>query len=60
MSKRSARTSPVASVAGQFRAGAGVIGYVWGHPANSGRRGRALLRASEAAAPVRRAGELVR
>ena len=45
MSKRSARTSPLASVTGQFRTGAGVIGYVWGHPANSGRRGRALLRA---------------
>lgn len=39
------RSSPLASVTGQFRAGAGVIGYVWGHPANSGRRGRALLRA---------------
>lgn len=45
MSKRSVRTSPLASVTGQFTAGAGVIGYVWGHPANSGRRGRALLRA---------------
>jgi FkbM family methyltransferase len=45
MSKRSGQASPLASVAGQFAAGAGVIRYVWGHPANSGHRGRALLRA---------------
>jgi FkbM family methyltransferase len=45
MSKPFGRTSPLAVVTGQFAAGAGVIGYVWRHPANSGRRGRALLRA---------------
>jgi FkbM family methyltransferase len=45
MAKRSGRVSPLASVTGQFAVGAEVIRYVWGHPANSGERGRALLRA---------------
>jgi FkbM family methyltransferase len=45
MSKRSGRTSPLTSVTRQVATGAGVIGYVWRHPANSGQRGRALLRA---------------
>ncbi len=35
-----------ATVSTQFAVAAGVIKYVWGHPANSGHRTRALLRAT--------------
>jgi FkbM family methyltransferase len=45
MLKRYGPASPPTSVAGQLAAGTGVIRYVWGHPANSDQRGRALLRA---------------
>ena len=45
MSKRDGRISLLAPVTTQFAVGAGVIRYVWGHPANSGQRTRALLRA---------------
>jgi FkbM family methyltransferase len=33
--------------------GAGIVGYVWGHPANSGQRVRAVLRAARYQAQVR-------
>jgi len=46
MSKRSGRASPLAPVTSRIAAGAGVIRYVWTHPANRGQRGRALLRAA--------------
>lgn len=45
MSKRPGRASVLATARGQLAAGSSVIRYVWGHPANSGQRGRALLRA---------------
>jgi FkbM family methyltransferase len=35
----------LAPIVTRITTGAGVIRYVWGHPSNSGRRGRALLRA---------------
>jgi FkbM family methyltransferase len=44
MLKRSGRASPLAPVTARLAVGAGVVKYVWEHPANSGRRGRALLR----------------
>ncbi len=34
----------IAAIATRLTAGVGVITYVWGHPANSGQRARALLR----------------
>src|SRR5271170_5585540 len=37
-------TRQVATGIGAIKAGPGVIRYVWGHPANSGQRARALLR----------------
>jgi len=51
MSKRSGRARrpappALAPLARQLALGAGVIGYVWGHPANAGRRMRAVLRAA--------------
>ena len=46
MSKRSGRASPLAPVANRIAVGAGVIRYVWTHPANRSQRGRALLRAA--------------
>jgi FkbM family methyltransferase len=51
MSKRSGRASrpappALASLARQLALGAGVISYVWGHPANAERRVRAVLRAA--------------
>jgi FkbM family methyltransferase len=45
MSKRSGRSSPLAPVATAIASGTGVVTYVWRHPANSGQRVRALLRA---------------
>jgi FkbM family methyltransferase len=45
MSKRSGRISLLAPVATQIATGAGVVTYVWRHPANSGQRMRALVRA---------------
>jgi hypothetical protein len=45
MSKQSGRASFTARTAAQFAAGACVVRYVWSHPANSGHRIRALLRA---------------
>ena len=45
MSKRSGRISLPAMVATAIASGTGVIRYVWGHPANSGQRMRALRRA---------------
>jgi FkbM family methyltransferase len=58
MSKRSGRARlpvpPVPTiVTRQFAMGAGVLRYVWGHPANSGRRVRAVLRAARYQAQVR-------
>jgi FkbM family methyltransferase len=53
MSKRSGRGSLPALVAGQITVGARVVRYVWGHPANSGRQARALLRAAGYQAQVR-------
>jgi FkbM family methyltransferase len=46
MSKRSGRGNPLARVTAQIGVGAGVVRYIWGHPSNSGRRVRALLRAA--------------
>jgi FkbM family methyltransferase len=45
MPKRYGHTSLLAPAATDLAAGAAVIRYVWGHPANSDRRMRALLRA---------------
>jgi FkbM family methyltransferase len=45
MLKRDGHISLLAPVTAQLAAGAGVIRYVWGHPANSGQRTHALLRA---------------
>jgi FkbM family methyltransferase len=58
MSKRSGRARrpppPVlATVTGQFALGADVVRYVWGHPSNSGRRVRAVLRAAQYQAQAR-------
>jgi FkbM family methyltransferase len=46
-------TPVLAPVTGQLAAGAGVVRYVWGHPANSGRRLRAVLRAARYQAQAR-------
>ncbi len=46
MSKLSGRASPLEQAAAQLAVGAGVVRYVWAHPANSGQRLRALLRAT--------------
>ncbi len=43
----------LAPVTGQLALGAGVVRYVWGHPSNSGRRVRALLRAARYQAQAR-------
>jgi len=53
MSKRSGRVSSLAPLAGQLAMGAGVVRYVWGHPANSGQRVRAVLRAARYQARAR-------
>jgi len=58
MSKRSGRARlPVppmpATVTRQLAVSAGVVRYVWGHPANSGRRVRAVLRAARYQAQAR-------
>ncbi len=53
MSKLSGRTSLPALVAQQLTVGAGVVRYVWGHPANSGHQTRALLRAARYQAQAR-------
>jgi FkbM family methyltransferase len=53
MSKRSGRVSSLAPLAGQLAVGAGVVRYVWGHPANSGQRVRAVLRAARYQARAR-------
>lgn len=53
MSKRSERISPLARAVTQLVTGAGVFRYVWEHPANSGQRLRALLRAARYQARVR-------
>jgi FkbM family methyltransferase len=45
MSKRYGHASLLAPVVAQLAAGVAVIAYVWGHPANSGQRTCALLRA---------------
>jgi FkbM family methyltransferase len=45
MSKPSGRGSSLARAAAQFAAGTQIVRYVWGHPANAGRRTRALARA---------------
>jgi 2-polyprenyl-3-methyl-5-hydroxy-6-metoxy-1,4-benzoquinol methylase len=44
---------PLARAAAQFSVGAGVLRFVWGHPANSRRRVRAVLRAVRYQAQVR-------
>lgn len=56
MSKRYGPASPLAPAAGQLAAGAKVIRYVWGHPANSDQRGRAVLRALQYQAQSRLLG----
>jgi FkbM family methyltransferase len=58
MSKRSDRArrpapAMLAPVTGQLAMGAGVVRYVWGHPSNSGRRVRAVLRAARYQAQAR-------
>jgi FkbM family methyltransferase len=45
MPKPSDLGRPLAAACGQLAMGAVVVRYVWGHPANSGRRMRAVLRA---------------
>ena len=56
MSRRSARTSALAAITGQLATSATVVGYVWGHPSNSGHRVRALLRAARYQARARLLG----
>jgi FkbM family methyltransferase len=56
MSKRSGHASPLAAATARFAVGAGVVRYVWCHPSNSGRRLRALLRATRYQAQVRLLG----
>ncbi len=56
MSKPSKRAKPRARAVAALAAGAGVVRYVWGHPANSGRRTRALLRAVSYQASARLLG----
>ena len=46
MSKRPDVERPLTAVGGQIAMSAGIVRYVWGHPANSGRRVRAVLRAA--------------
>jgi FkbM family methyltransferase len=46
----------LARASARFAVGAGVVRYVWGHPSNSGRRVRALLRAAAYQARVRLLG----
>jgi FkbM family methyltransferase len=46
MSKRSDLGRPLAAVSRQLTIGARIVRYVWGHPANSRRRVRAVLRAA--------------
>jgi FkbM family methyltransferase len=46
MSKHSDLGRPLAAISGQLAIGAGIVTFVWGHPANSGRRVRAVLRAA--------------
>jgi FkbM family methyltransferase len=53
MSKRSGRVSLLARATAQVVAGTGVVRYVWGHPANSGHRAGALLRAARYQARTR-------
>jgi FkbM family methyltransferase len=53
MSKPSDMDGPLAAVSGQLAMGAGIVRYVWGHPANSGRRVRAVLRAARYQAQAR-------
>jgi hypothetical protein len=45
MLKRSDMGRPLAAASAQLATGAGIVRYVWGHPANSGRRVRAVLAA---------------
>lgn len=53
MSKQANLGRPLATVSEQLAVGAGVVRYVWGHPANSGRRVRAVLRAARYQARAR-------
>src|ERR1700728_3907184 len=53
MSKRSDLDGALAGVGGQLAMGAGIVRFVWGHPANSGRRLRAVLRAARYQAQTR-------
>jgi FkbM family methyltransferase len=58
MSKRSSHTRPPAlpeltAVTGRLAASVGIIRYVWGHPANSRRRVRAVFRAARYQAEAR-------
>ena len=46
MLKRSDMGRPLAAAGAQLATGAGIVRYVWGHPANSGRRVRAVLAAA--------------
>jgi FkbM family methyltransferase len=50
---RSGLGGPLATAGGQLARGAGVVRYVWGHPANSGGRVRAVLRAARYQAQAR-------
>jgi FkbM family methyltransferase len=45
MSKRPEMRRPLAAASRQLALGADIVSYVWGHPANSGRRVRAVRRA---------------
>jgi FkbM family methyltransferase len=57
-SGRARRSAPpvLAPVTAQLALGADVVRYVWGHPSNSGRRVRAVLRAARYQARVRLLG----
>jgi FkbM family methyltransferase len=47
MLKRPDMGGPLTAVSAQLAMGAGIVRYVWGHPANSGRRVRAVLAAAQ-------------
>jgi FkbM family methyltransferase len=53
MSKRYDLARPLAAAGGQLALGAGIVRYVWGHPANSGRRVQAVVRAARYQAQAR-------
>jgi len=56
MLKGSDMSTPLAAARGQFSIGAGIVRYVWGHPANSGRRLRAVFSAARYQAQARLLG----